>query len=374
MATGKQPFAGKTAGTVFNLILSQTPTAPRRINPELPDELERILDKALEKDKTLRYQHASDLKADLDRLRRDITAAGVSVSAPIAELAGETVAAEPATTQVPSGARASPTLDRVCRGSSGRGTGCGSLVRQGVDSTDGRPDRAPVAAGAGNTSIAVLPFVDRSPAKDQEYFADGLSEELLNVLAQIRDLKVAGRTSSFQFKGQTGDLRLIGEKLNVATILEGSVRKASERVRITARLVNVADGFHLWSQTYDRTLDDIFAVQDDIAASVAAALEVALLGGRCRAIPKGGAGTPRPTTSTFKGSISGSWRVEENLERAIEYLERSAGARSGLRPGLGRSGASSDLAGESGVPDVRRGLSTGPRGGDASDRAGRESG
>ena len=129
-------------------------------------------------------------------------------------------------------------------------------------------------------SIAVLPFVDMSANNDNEYFSDGLTEELLNILANIKELRVAGRTSSFAFKGKDEDLRSIGEKLNVVSILEGSVRKDDKRnrVRITAQLVNVADGYHLWSESYDRDLDDIFAIQDEIAHEVARALRITLLG------------------------------------------------------------------------------------------------
>jgi TolB-like protein len=138
-----------------------------------------------------------------------------------------------------------------------------------------------VTAKAGNgQSIAVLPFVDMSPNNDNEYFSDGLSEELLNILAKIKELRVAGRTSSFAFKDKEEDLRVIGEKLNVDTILEGSVRKDDQRnrVRITAQLINVEDGYHLWSETYDRDLNDIFAIQDEIAHKVAQALRITLLG------------------------------------------------------------------------------------------------
>jgi TolB-like protein len=129
-------------------------------------------------------------------------------------------------------------------------------------------------------SIAVLPFADMSPQKDQEYFSDGLAEEILNALAQVEGLRVTGRTSSFSFKGKTEDLRTIGQKLGVGAVLEGSVRKSGDRVRVTAQMVDVTDGFHLWSQTYDRELKDIFAVQDEIAASVVAALRVKLTGGK----------------------------------------------------------------------------------------------
>lgn len=132
----------------------------------------------------------------------------------------------------------------------------------------GEPATASAKGGAGDGSIAVLPFVDMSPAKDQEYFADGISEELLNVLAQVNGLQVAGRTSSFAFKNDNRDLREIGQLLDVSHILEGSVRKAGDRVRITAQLVKAEDGFHLWSATYDRQLTDIFAVQDEIAGSI----------------------------------------------------------------------------------------------------------
>ena len=131
-------------------------------------------------------------------------------------------------------------------------------------------------------SIAVLPFVNMSRDEENEYFADGSSEELLNVLAKIRGLRVASRTSAFSFKGKDVDIPTVAQKLNVATVLEGSVRKSGKRVRITAQLIEVASDSHLWSETYDRELDDIFAVQDDIAQAVVKELRTALLGERGR--------------------------------------------------------------------------------------------
>ena len=127
-------------------------------------------------------------------------------------------------------------------------------------------------------SIAVLPFVDLSEAKDQEYFSDGISEELLSLLSQVPELRVIGRTSSFQFKDKSEDLRVIAQKLGVANLLEGSVRKSGNRIRISTRLVRADDGSDLWSETYDRTLDDIFSVQDDIAGEVVKSLKITLLG------------------------------------------------------------------------------------------------
>jgi len=125
-------------------------------------------------------------------------------------------------------------------------------------------------------SVAVLPFADMSPEGDQAYFADGMSEELLNALAKVRSLRVAGRTSSFAYRNVEKDLREIGSELGVRYLVEGSVRKQGDRLRITAQLVDAEDNFHLWSETYDRTLDDVFAVQEEIAEAIAEALQVSL--------------------------------------------------------------------------------------------------
>jgi TolB-like protein/Flp pilus assembly protein TadD len=126
-------------------------------------------------------------------------------------------------------------------------------------------------------SIAVLPFVNMSNDPEQEYFSDGMAEEILNSLSHLKELKVAGRTSSFQFKGKNIDLREVGEKLGVSTVLEGSVRKQGNRLRITAQLINVEDGFRYWSEKYDRNMDDIFAIQDEIALAITDQLKVTLL-------------------------------------------------------------------------------------------------
>ena len=138
---------------------------------------------------------------------------------------------------------------------------------------------APDQAIETEKSIAVLPFVNMSEDTSNEYFSDGISEEILNSLARVKELKVAGRTSSFAFKGQNQDLRQIGDALGVEHILEGSVRKAGTKVRITAQLIQVDDGFHLWSDTYDRELDDVFAIQDEIANAILEQLKAHLLDG-----------------------------------------------------------------------------------------------
>jgi serine/threonine protein kinase len=170
-------------------------------------------------------------------------------------------------------------------------------------------------------SIAVLPFVNMSRDEENEYFSDGLSEELLNVLAKIPELRVTGRTSSFAFKGKQEDLRDIGQKLGVTTLLEGSVRKAGNRVRITAQLIKVADGFHLWSETYDRVLDDIFAVQDDIARAVSTALHVTLLGAQAAA--------PKVNAESYQLVLQGNHFARKNtaaaMARAVSLYREAIG-------------------------------------------------
>jgi TolB-like protein/Tfp pilus assembly protein PilF len=176
-------------------------------------------------------------------------------------------------------------------------------------------------------SIAVLPFVNMSSDPEQEFFSDGISEELLNMLAQFPGLRVAARTSSFQFKGINQDIAKIADTLNVAHILEGSVRKSGTKLRITAQLIKADDGFHLWSSSYDRELDDIFAVQDEIARAITDALKIKL------ALDSAAGETLQPTiikaanTGAYEAYLRGRQlihlRGRESLENAVRHLERS---------------------------------------------------
>jgi TolB-like protein len=183
---------------------------------------------------------------------------------PLAD-ASSTVEAGQARDETGSSVGAGHARDSSVDASQAPGRGHGPLLQEEAPAPDAK-------------SIAVLPFVDMSQAKDQEYFSDGIAEELLNLLAKIPELKVAARTSSFSYKGSNTRIAQIGQELNVAHLLEGSVRKAGNTLRITAQLVRSADGYHLWSETYDRPLDDIFAVQDEIAGSVVEQLKIKLLG------------------------------------------------------------------------------------------------
>jgi serine/threonine-protein kinase len=197
------------------------------------------------------------------------------------------------------------------------------------------PAPVPSAPVAQPRSIAVLPFVDMSQGKDQEYFSDGLSEQLLNALAQVPELHVAGRTSSFYFKGRNEDLREIGRKLNVATVLEGSVAKSGDTLRITAQLINAENGYHLWSQTYDRPFKDVFALQDEIAAKVVEALKLELLPGKAPATPRSQSAEGYDQyllglTYLRRNSVDGWNRAVEAFGRAVALDPGFAPAHAGL--------------------------------------------
>jgi serine/threonine protein kinase len=259
MATGTMPFRGDTPAAIFDAILNREPAPALRLNPELPTRLDDIIQKALEKDPGLRYQHASEMRTDLQRLQRG---------------------SDPGR-----GVRNSDTgrgADPAARGTTlARKLGVLTVVLLllvAVGAYLWRSRRHVGAAGVNMASIAVLPFADMSPGKDQEYFSDGLAEELTNALAKVPGLKVAGRSSAFQFKGRNEDVRTVGQKLNVANVLEGSVRREGSRVRITAELTKSDDGFQLWSEEYNSEIKDIFAVQDEIARAVTGALQIKLLG------------------------------------------------------------------------------------------------
>ena len=153
-------------------------------------------------------------------------------------------------------------------------------VGQWIDELRAALGAGPAAAPADTgPSVAVLPFADMSAAKDQDYFCEGMAEEIINALTKLDGLAVASRTSSFQFKGTSDDIRAIGDALNVKAVLEGSVRTAGNRLRVTAQLIKIADGYHLWSERYDRTMEDVFDIQDEIAAAITEALKLELVGG-----------------------------------------------------------------------------------------------
>jgi serine/threonine protein kinase/Tfp pilus assembly protein PilF len=279
LATGRRPFTGGTSADVSSSILRDTPVPAVQIRADLPRDLNRIIARCLEKDPRDRFQTARDVYNELRYVQRELEPAPV--------------------TRVPA------------------------------------PGSSRPAPGRESPSIAVLPFVNRSSSAEDEYFSDGLADELLNVLTKIRGLRVAARASSFQFRGKNEDVAAIGEKLNVATLLDGSVRKAGNRVRISVQLVKAADRVQLWSETYDRSLDDIFAVQDDIAQSVVKELRTTLLGesegseasGRARADVAAAVMGHGRSPEAHRLYLQGKYFVErmsgESVRWGIRYLEQA---------------------------------------------------
>ncbi len=318
MITGRRPFKGATGIALASSILKDSPPPVTELREQLPRHLARIVGRCLEKDAERRYQSVKDVRNELEDLREEalsgaqpatsgVSSAGPSSGSVVATdvVSGVSGAAPPSTvpptaappstappsvapsTTAPSTA-APPSGAVLTQSSSRRGLFAGAAVAllflvalgawwmggQASSPTTGAQSGAQSDAGNRAASVAVLPFADLSPEKDQEYFTDGMTEEILQALGTIEDLKVPSRTAVFALKGKDLDIQQVGERLGVATVLEGSVRKAGNRLRISTQLIQVDDGFNLWSETYDRELDDVFAIQDEIANSIADALRV----------------------------------------------------------------------------------------------------
>ena len=213
------------------------------------------------------------------------------------------------------------------------------VFNESVERTDGE------IVVTSSQSIAVLPFVNISSDKEQEYFSDGITEEILNSLASVKQLKVAGRTSSFAFKGQNQDIRRIGDLLGVNHILEGSVRKSGTTVRITAQLVQVEDGFHLWSDTYDRELVDVFAIQDEIANEILKQLKARLLGDEQQAIV-----SQRTDPEVYDRYLLAKQRLysrtRQTIEAAAELLDQAIAKDPEYAPAYAQRGIATLLLSE----------------------------
>jgi len=223
MLTGERPFTGATAQAVMSKRFSETPRPVRSIRSAIPESVERALTRAMAVDAAGRYSSAAQF---------------------------------------------------------------GQALASGSMSTPSDTASLPQTVVSAAKSVAVLPFTNMSADADNEYFTDGMAEEIINALNKVQSLRVAARTSSFAFKGKNEDVGEIGKKLKVSTVLEGSVRKMGNRLRITAQLVNVADGYHLWSERYDREMEDVFAIQDDISQAIVKALKVILTEGEKKQIEK----------------------------------------------------------------------------------------
>jgi len=215
-----------------------------------------------------------------------------------------------------------------------------------IDAPSAQAVGAPPSAAPAQ-SVAILPFVNMSPDKDQDYFCDGIAEEIINALCCVRGLRVASRTSSFRFKGGSGDVQEIGRQLAVGSVLEGSVRKSGERIRINAQLLNAADGYNLWSESYDRLLDDAFAIQTDIARRLVEALQVTLRPGEDKLLERGGTRNAKAYDLYLRG-LQQLHLYDDGNEAAAQFrlaLAEDAGfpqAHAGLASALALQAHSSD--------------------------------
>lgn len=319
MATGRQPFEGKTPGVVIDGILNKVPAAPRDLAPETPDAFDRIIRKSLEKDRARRYRAAKELLTDLQFLTtRSGETPALSDSGSVAKVKGSRRWI----------AIAASVVFLAALGF--------WFSRSGSSPPQSEPGAA--ASEAGDASVAVLPFVTLSADEENEYFTDGLTDELIHALSKIEGLRVPSRTSVFAFKGKNLDIQEIGETLGVANVLEGSVRKSGDRLRISAQLVKVDDGFQLWSETYDREMQDVFAIQEGIAQNIVEALEVTLSPAEKRAMETAPTSDVEAYDFYLRGKEFFYWgRNKRNLEfarqmytQAIELDPEYAAAHAGL--------------------------------------------
>jgi TolB-like protein/Tfp pilus assembly protein PilF len=288
MLTGEFPFQGDTHRAVAHSILHDEPPRMRHLRKDVPRSLDRIIERMMHKDPAQRPGDVRELVAELDRL-------------------GGTV---PPYDRQTAWRRTRPKVVALLTAAT-LALGAGAWMYL----------RAPAVPTP--PSIAVLPFEDLSPQKDQEYFCDGMVEELINALAHIKDLRVIARTSAFAFKGKNADIRDIGRRLQVGTVLEGSVRKAGGTVRITTQLVSAADGRHLWSDQYDRDVDDVLAIQEEITQAIVGELKLRLLQDQKERISRRQPMDPAARDAYWSGLSFWNKRSEEDLRRAMEYCEKA---------------------------------------------------
>ena len=305
MVTGRVPFEGETPVGIAMKHKSEIPKDPRELNTQLPEDLSRMILKCMEKDKEKRYQNAEEVHSELTKIEKGI---------PITERVipkRKPITSREITVTFGLKRLLIPALVVI------------ALAIIAVVIWQLVPKKEMVPTEPSKSSIAVLPFTDLSPQKDQEYFCNGLAESLINALSKVRDLRVPAMNSTVSFKGEERDIREIGEKLKVNTLLRGSVQKAGNRLRITAQLINVADESLLWSEQYNREFNDLFSIQDEISFAIVDKLKVNLLGEEKEGLIKRYTENIEAYNLYLKGRYFWNKRTEDDLKKGIEYFKQA---------------------------------------------------
>jgi TolB-like protein/Flp pilus assembly protein TadD len=299
MATGRLPFQGNTTAGIFDAILHKTPLLPGRLNPDLPAELERIIGKALERDRKLRYQSAADIRADLQRLKRDTESAHIpaqsGVVAPIAN----------------SWWRKRTAL------------WIGATVMIAVLVAGGWFYRSRLNSGETIDALAVLPFVNGSGDPNAEYLSDGITENLINSLSQIPKLEVKSRDSAFHYKGKNPDAETVGRELGVRAVFKGQITQVGDKLSISAELIDARNNDHIWGQQYSRKASDIFALQGEIAKEITTALRTRLTGEDEKRMAKNYTTNTEAYQDYLKGRYWWNKRNEDGFNRGREYFQQA---------------------------------------------------
>ncbi len=300
MATGRQAFPGNTAGVISHAILERAPAPVARVNPDAPPELERILSKALEKDRRLRHQSASDLRTDLQRLKRDTESARVG-----------------AVTKVAPAAQAGPWWRRKTALAAGA-LALVALLALGTWFVIFR------ARGEAIDSVAVLPFVNASADPNTEYLSDGITESLINNLSQLRNLRVMARSTVFRYKGKEADPQKVGQDLRVRAVLSGRLLQRGDTLIVQAELMDVAKGSQLWGGQYNRKAADVFALQEDLSKEISEKLRLRLTGEEKQRLTKRYTANAEAYQLYLKGRYYWNKSTEEGLKKAIGYFNQAS--------------------------------------------------
>ena len=328
MATGRIPFPGNTSAAIFGAILHEAPTSPLTLNPQLPPKLEEIINRALEKDRKLRYQSAADLRTDLQRLKRDkesVRSAGVSPAVGV-------IHELPLRRWRPAVATATALLV-VALLIGLNVAGLRDRVLRSVRAVREPPSQI--------QSLAVLPLANLSGDKDQEYFADGMTEALISEVGQISALRVISRQSVMHYKGSDKPLTQIAQELKVDAVIEGSVLRSGDKVRVTAQLIGAVPERHLWARSYERDLRDVLALQGEVAQAIAHEVQVKLTPQEQTRLASARPVNPEAHGLYLKGSDS---RGRGDSKKALEYFQQAIQKDPGFARGyLGIAQAYNDL-------------------------------